>query len=39
MGRITASPRHVTDITGPDPLSLLKWGESNSKELEKMRYF
>ena len=26
MGRITASRRYVTDITGPDLLSFIDWG-------------
>ena len=38
MGRI--SPRYVTDITAPDPLSLMEvgGGGSNSEKLEKTRY-
>ena len=37
MGRIKTSARYVTDITGPDPLSLekLRGGGSNSEKLEK----
>ena len=40
MGNISTSPRYVTDITGPDPLSLgeLRGGVIR-KNLEKMRYF
>ena len=40
MGRIKTSPRYVTDVTGPDPLSLVELGGggNNSKKLEKMRY-
>ena len=39
MGRISTSPRYVTDITGQDPLSLGELGGGgNSEKLEKMRY-
>ena len=31
MGRISTSPRYMTDITGPDPLSLVELGGGESK--------
>ena len=38
MGRISTSPRYVTDITGPYPLSLGELGGGgNSEKLEKLR--
>ena len=41
MGIIEACLRYVTDITGPDLLSLglLRGGGVNSEILEKMTYF
>ena len=41
MGRIKTSPRYVTDITGPDPFSLVELGGggNNLEKFEKMRYF
>ena len=40
MGRISTTPRYVTEITGLDPLSLVELGGGgiNSEKLEKMRY-
>ena len=38
MGKISTIPRYVTDITGPDPLSLVELGSGgfgNSKNLKK----
>ena len=36
-GRTSTSPRYETDITGPDPLSLVDLGRgSNSEKLEKL---
>ena len=41
MGRISTSPRYMTDLTGPDPLSFveLEGGQSNTKKLEKNERF
>ena len=39
MGRISTGPLYLTDIGGPDPVSLGELGGgSNSEKLEKMRY-
>ena len=32
MGKIKTSLRYVTDITGPDPLSLVELGGGNSEK-------
>jgi len=40
MGKISTSPRYVTEITRTDPLSLVELGGgSSSEKLEKTRYF
>ena len=39
MGRISTSPKYLTDITGSDPLSLEELGEGNSEKLEKNELF
>ena len=39
MERISTSPRYITEITRPDPLSLVELGGGdNTEKLEKMRY-
>ena len=40
MGKISTSPRYVTEITGLDPLSLVELGVGgNSEKLEKNEVF
>ena len=40
MKRISTSPRYVTDINGPNPLSFRELGGgSNSEKLEKIGVF